>query len=137
MQFGALGVNVIASDDATGIEAIGQNIAMDESSVVVNSDSRDVNVQGIVASGGSISVAGYTDLSVSGNGALTAISASGPSASGQPNIDLQGGASLMLIRIGTIRTALMAWWPGAAQTYTSPIPLTLASDANVSETDRF
>lgn len=96
---------------------------MDEPSVVVNSDSRDVNVQGIIASGGSISVAGYTDLRVSGNGALTAISASGPSsASGQPNIDLQGGASLMLIRIGTIRTALMAWWPGTAQTYTSLIP---------------
>ena len=138
MQFGALGVNVIASGDATGIEAIGQNIAMDESSVVVNSDSGDVNVQGIVASGGSISVAGYTDLSVSGNGALTAISASGPSASGQPNIDLQGGASLMLIRDRNNTHGVNGVVAGGgANVHLTDTWLTLASDANVSETDRF
>ncbi|MBS6058728.1 MAG: autotransporter outer membrane beta-barrel domain-containing protein [Pantoea sp.] len=106
MQFGALGVNVIASDDATGIEAI--------------------------------SVAGYTDLSVSGNGALTAISASGPSASGQPNIDLQGGASLMLIRDRNNTHGVNGVVAGGgANVHLTDTWLTLASDANVSETDRF
>lgn len=138
IQLEDLGVNVIAAGEAKGVEAIGQNIAVGDASVVVNSNSKDVNVQGLVAAGGSITATGYTDLSVSGNGALTAISASGPSASGLANIDLQGGASLTLVRDQNnthgINGVVAA---DAANVRLSDSWLTLYSDASVSETDRF
>ncbi|WP_275554274.1 autotransporter outer membrane beta-barrel domain-containing protein [Mixta sp. Marseille-Q2659] len=138
IQLEDLGVNVIAAGEAKGVEAIGQNIAVGDASVVVNSNSKDVNVQGLVAAGGSITATGYTDLSVSGNGALTAISASGPSASGLANIDLQGGASLTLVRDQNnthgINGVVAA---DGANVRLSDSWLTLYSDASVSETDRF
>ena len=138
IQFDDLGVNVIAAGEAKGVEAIGQNIATGDASVVVNSNSKNVNVQGLVAAGGSITATGYTDLSVSGNGALTAISASSPSASGLANIDLQGGASLTLVRDQNnthgINGVLAA---DGASVRLSDSWLTLYSDASVSETDRF
>lgn len=138
IQLENLGVNVIAAGEVKGVEAIGQNIAVGDASVVVNSNSKDVNVQGLVAAGGSITATGYTDLSVSGNGALTAISASGPSASGLANIDLQGGTSLTLVRDQNnthgINGVVAA---DGASVRLSDSWLTLYSDASVSETDRF
>ena len=138
IQLEDLGVNVIAAGEAKGVEAIGQNIAVGDASVVVNSNSKDVNVQGLVAAGGSITATGYTDLSVSGNGALTAISASSPSASGLANIDLQGGASLTLVRDQNnthgINGVVAA---DGANVRLSDSWLTLYSDASVNETDRF
>jgi autotransporter family porin len=139
IQLENVGVNVIAAaGEAKGIEAIGQNIAMGKSSIVVNSSSEEVNVQGLIASDGSITATGYTDLSVSGSGALTAISASSPSASGLANIDLQGGVSLTLVRDQNnthgINGVVAA---DGANVRLSDTWLTLYNDASVSETDRF
>ncbi|QCT18937.1 autotransporter outer membrane beta-barrel domain-containing protein [Jejubacter calystegiae] len=138
VQLENLGLNIIAQGNATGIEAAGQNIAMNQSSIVVNSGSHDANIQGLVTSGGSITAAGYTDLSVSGNGLLTAISASGPSASGLANIDLQGGAKLELIRdAGNTHGINGVLAQDGARVQLTDTWVMLDSNASVSETDRF
>lgn len=138
IQLEDVGLNVIANGDATGIAAEGQNIALGNVSVVVNSDSRDVNIQGLVTDGGTITAAGYTDLSVSGNGILTAISAHGPAASGAANIDLQGGAALSLVRDADNTHAINGIVArDGGQIRLSDTWITLDSNASVSETDRF
>jgi autotransporter family porin len=138
IQLEDLGLNIIAQGNATGIEAAGQNIAMNQSSIVVNSDSHDANIQGLLTSGGSITAAGYTDLSVSGNGLLTAISASGPSASGLANIDLQGGAKLELIRdAGNTHGINGVLAQDGARVQLTDTWVWMDSNASVSETDRF
>ncbi|MTD37381.1 autotransporter outer membrane beta-barrel domain-containing protein [Erwinia sp. CPCC 100877] len=131
-------ITVIAAGEATGIEADGQNIAMDKASIVVNGSLSEANVKGLVANNGSITAIGDTDISVSGNGILTAVSASGLAASGLANIDLQGGAKLDLVRDSdNIHGINGVAAKDGARVQLGDARITLDSQASVSETDRF
>ncbi len=131
-------INVIASGEATGIEAAGQNIAMSNAEIVVNSSSSDMNVKALAANNGNITATGYTALSVSGNGLLTAISASGPTTSGLANIDLQGGATLKLVRDADNTHGINGILAqDGARVQLTDTWIRLDSNASVSETDRF
>ncbi len=131
-------INLIASGEATGVEAAGQNIAMSNAEIVVNGSSSDMSIKGLVANNGSITATGYTGLSVSGSGILTAISASGPAASGLAGIDLQNGAMLTLVRdAGNHHGINGIVAQNGARVQLSDIWFSLDSNASVSETDRF
>ncbi len=134
IQLENLGLNLIASGNATGIKAQGQNIAFNESTIVVNSDNVNAAVNGLVADNGTITATGYTDLSVSGKGALTAVAASGERA----NIDLQDGTAITLYRdAGTEQGAKGIVASDGALVHLRDSWLTLFSDAGVADTDRF
>ncbi|MEO3990773.1 autotransporter outer membrane beta-barrel domain-containing protein [Pseudocitrobacter cyperus] len=134
LQLENIGLNVAASENATGIEASGQNIAFNESSIVIDSEGINSVINGLVADNGVIQASGYTDLTVSGNGILTAVSASGE----QANIDLQGGTAITLYRYqdGEQGATGIVANDGAA-VHLSDSWITLYSNAAVTDTDRF
>ncbi|WP_313825600.1 hypothetical protein, partial [Leclercia sp.] len=134
VRLGDLGLNVVTSGDATGIQASGQNIAFDKSSIVINSESTNAAINGMVADNGTISASDYTDLTVSGNGTLTAVSASGERA----NIALQGGTAVTLYRYeGGEKGVTGIVASDGALVQLSDSWITMYSDASVNDTDRF
>ncbi len=129
-----IGLNVATSRDATGIQAVGQNIAFNQSSIVIDSENTHATINGLVADNGSISASGYTDLTVSGNGKLTAVSASGERA----NITLQGGTAITLYRDeGGEKGVTGVVASDGALVQLSDSWITMYSDALVNDTDRF
>lgn len=129
-----IGLDVLASGDATGIQAVGQNIAFNKSSIVISSDNTNAAINGLVADNGIISASSYTDLSVSGNGILTAVSASGERA----NITLQGGTAVTLYREeGGEKGVTGVIASDGALVQLSDSWITMYSDASVNDTDRF
>jgi len=134
VRLGDLGLNVVTSGDATGIQAVGQNIAFNKSSIVIDSESTNVAINGMVADNGIISASDYTDLTVSGNGTLTAVSASGERA----NIALQGGTAVTLYRYeGGEKGVTGIVASDGALVQLSDSWITMYSDASVNDTDRF
>lgn len=134
VRLGDLGLNVVTSGDATGIQAVGQNIAFNKSSIVINSESTNAAINGMVADNGIISASDYTDLTVSGNGTLTAVSASGERA----NIALQGGTAVTLYRYeGGEKGVTGVVASDGALVQLSDSWITMYSDASVNDTDRF
>lgn len=134
VRLGDLGLNIVTSGDATGIQAVGQNIAFNKSSIVIDSESTNVAINGMVADNGIISASDYTDLTVSGNGTLTAVSASGERA----NIALQGGTAVTLYRYEGGQkgvTGIVA--SDGALVQLSDSWITMYSDAAVNDIDRF
>lgn len=71
IQLEDLGLNISSNNNATGIEANNQTISMNASSIVVDSEGVNASISGLVANNGIIRASDYTDLTVSGNGALT------------------------------------------------------------------
>jgi len=134
IQLEDLGLNIVTSGNATGIKAEGQNIAFNQSTIVVNSENPNAAIDGLVADNGAITASGYTDLSVSGKGALTAVSASGE----QANIDLQDGTAITLYRDeGADQGATGIVAKEGALVHLNNSWINLFSDAEVADTDRF
>lgn len=134
IQLEDLGLNVSSNNNATGIEANNQTISMNASSIVVDSEGVNASISGLVANNGIIRASDYTDLTVSGNGALNAVSASGSLA----NIDLQGGTAITLYRYqNSLYGANGIVADDGARINLSDSWLTLYADSHVDDTDRF